>query len=190
MEFGIEKIKNITDAGRKKGLNIKVKDVAFHILRTVVGDSMVAYRATISAAATTNVVNAYEKGAIQKFIRDWTAQNLKDSITESNLSFEDNKAALIKMIKDVERLEEMGELEHKDAIKMITDIRVKLNDKFSVQDDDNTHVVVVPPKYNKICPRFHVECYEQTAEYAMSQFHLIPDPNWREVDNSGTIYDE
>lgn len=121
-------------------------------------------------------------------MRQWASQYIKVNYDElaSELSFEENKGALIKMLDEIKDLELTGDIEHKDAIKMAADIRVKLNDKFSVQDDEKGQIVVVPPKFNGVCPRFHVECYEQTKEWAMSNFHLIPDPSYVDENNRNT----
>ena len=188
MEFSLAKIKQITDDAALKGVPVKVKDIAFYILREAFGDSLVAYRACIDQMADQSIVSTYENGYVQNFVRQWASQYIKVNYDElaSELSFEENKGALIKMLDDIKGLELTGDIEHKDAIKMAADIRVKLNDKFSVQDDEKGQIVVVPPKFNGVCPRFHVECYEQTKEWAMSNFHLIPDPSYMDENGRNT----
>lgn len=52
MEFSLAKIKQITDDAALKGVPVKVKDIAFYILREAFGDSLVAYRACIDQMET------------------------------------------------------------------------------------------------------------------------------------------
>lgn len=190
MKFTLPQIKQVADAAKiEKNLLLRVKDIAFYILKDSFGDSLAAYRAAINPTAETSDVESYEQGPLALFIEQWAKEhNMQPAVGENtpasleeiadDLTFESNKAALIKMLSDIESLEASGEIEHKDAIKMAADIRVKLNDKFAVQDDNKSQIVVVPPKYNKICPHTRRECYEMTEEYACAQFHLIKDPNY------------
>ena len=60
------------------------------------------------------------------------------------------------------------------------DLRVKLNDKFGAAEKTAEQYIIVQPKYNRICPYTRHECYEMTEEYAMQQFHLIKDPDYKE----------
>lgn len=185
MEFSLEKIKQISDDSRAKGVIVKVRDVAYYVLKDAFGDPLTAYRAVIEPTADAVEVTKYENGMVAKFVAEWAGQYVDVDYEElaQELTFEENKAALVKMLADINRLEKNGDIDHKDAIKMAADIRVKLNDKFAVQDDNKSQIVMVPPKYNKICPHTQRECYEQTKEYAMAQFHLIPDPSYNEEES-------
>ena len=65
MEFSLAKIKQITDDAALKGVPVKVKDIAFYILREAFGDSLVAYRACIDQMADQSIVSTYENGYVQ-----------------------------------------------------------------------------------------------------------------------------
>lgn len=103
----------------------------------------------------------------------WLANYLSDTVFDDNaLSFEDNKKAYIELIEQTKRKAKMGEIEAKDALKIEADLRVKLNDKFSVQDDTKDKVVIVEPKYNMIC-RHGYECYLPTVEQLKEMYNLV-----------------
>ena len=65
-----------------------------------------------------------------------------------------------------------GEIEKKDGLKILTDISVKLNDKFSVNDTNNQRVVIVNKKFNAICDCGR-EIYVPTKEDLMEKYNLI-----------------
>ena len=70
-----------------------------------------------------------------------------------DISFEENKAEILNLIKATKQAFENGEIEAKDALKIEADLRVKLNDKFSVTEDVKDQIVVVNQKYDAICGR-------------------------------------
>lgn len=175
MKITFDRIKKITEDGRSQNLDIRVRDIAFHVLEKTFGDAEIAYRTIFDAMAGPDDVEFYKSGEVQKFIQLWMRQYNAQAISDS-LTFAENKAALIDMLNEIDDQVAAKEIAYKDALKMKADIRIKLQDKFAVTDEDKGTIVVVPPKYNKICPHTQRECYEMTAEYAMQQFHLIPDP--------------
>ena len=67
---------------------------------------------------------------------------------------------------------ENGEIDKKDGLKILTDISVKLNDKFSVNDTNNQRVVIVNKKFNAICDCGR-EIYVPTKEDLMEKYNLI-----------------
>jgi hypothetical protein len=65
-----------------------------------------------------------------------------------------------------------GKIDIKDALKIQADLRVKLNDKFSVKEDVKEQVVIVNRKYNSVCSCGR-ELYIPTKEDLMEQYNLI-----------------
>lgn len=74
-------------------------------------------------------------------------------------------------------MNENGELDAKDFIKLDIEIRTKLNDKFAVSEKQDEQRIIVETKFNTICPHTHRECWVQTKEYAMQHWNLIENPN-------------
>lgn len=184
MRISFDQIKKIAEDAQMEGLNVRVRDVAFYVLEKVFDDKGVAYRTLFDNTAEDSVIEEYAGCATRIYIQDWFRKNGKEvGDYASSLTFEENRQALIDMLEEIDEAVSANKLRKGDALKMKADIRVKLQDKFGVGDEQEVTIVMVPPKYNKICPRFGIECYEQTREYAMEQFHLIPDPNYNPADN-------
>lgn len=183
MKVQFEQIKKIAEDAQVEGLNVRVRDVAFYVLEKVFEDKAVAYRTIFDNTADDSKIEEYAGCAIRAFIQKWFKKNAKTvGDYASVLTFEENRQALIDMLEEIDDAVSNNKLKKGEALKMKADIRVKLQDKFGVGDEQEVTIVMVEPKYNKICPRFNVECYEQTREYAMKQFHLIPDPNYHPED--------
>lgn len=89
------------------------------------------------------------------------------------LTFEENRQAMADLIQETKARLANGEIDAKDALKIEADLRVKLNDKFKVQDDTRDKVVIVETKYNTVC-RFGHECYMPTRNELMEMYDLVP----------------
>jgi intein/homing endonuclease len=90
------------------------------------------------------------------------------------ISKAENKADLIKLLKEVQIAKERKEIEVKDALKIEADIRVKLNDKFDMEEEEGQkRIIVVPQKHDLLCPHTHRECtYMPTKEACMKHYNL------------------
>lgn len=182
-------VKIISDC-KESGYEVKVRDVMFCLLKNVVEDSDVIYNSLFGKTDEAKCITDYEKSKPIKFLDKYVKANYnnikqtdtdntkKKKISEEDISFEENKAELIKMLKDIDDAMNDGQIEVKDAMKMKVDIRTKLNDKFGASEkSDEQRIVVVPPKFNHICEKTRTECWLQTKEYAMEHWGLIEDPN-------------
>lgn len=182
-------VKIISDC-KESGYEVKVRDVMFCLLKNVVEDSDVIYNSLFGKTDEAKCITDYEKSKPIKFLDKYINANYnntkqtdtdntkKKKISEEDISFEENKAELIKMLKDIDDAMNDGQIEVKDAMKMKVDIRTKLNDKFGASEkSDEQRIVVVPPKFNHICEKTRTECWLQTKEYAMEHWGLIEDPN-------------
>ena len=79
---------------------------------------------------------------------------------------------MIKLIKKTQDAMDEGLMEAKDGLKIIADIRVKLNDKFNVSDKSKSGIVIVESKYNSVCSCGR-EIYIPTREQLMARYNLI-----------------
>mgnify|MGYP003457208386 CR=1 FL=1 len=93
-----------------------------------------------------------------------------------DISFEENKAYMLKLKKDTEDAMQKGEIDKKDALKILTDISTKLNDKFRINQEEREQMVIVSPKYNTIC-KCGRELYIPTKEELMEKYNLIENNN-------------
>lgn len=174
-------IKKIIEDCAQGGAKIKVRDIAFVLLSLFLEDKVVAYRSVFQEEVSNDAVAKYNASNSISYLRTHLEQNylkrpgsVKVNVSsEGDLSFEQNKAEMVGLIKQTEQAMKSGELEKKDGLKIIADLRVKLNDKFKVADDSKDSLVVVETKYNGICEGCGREVYIPTKEQLMKKYGLI-----------------
>ena len=159
----------------KKGYKLRIRDVAYAYLCTHFEDSTIAYK-SIYGEDVLDTSSFDSKPAIS-YIKDQIKYAIMTDTAESanKMSFDENKAEMIKLIKETEDAMENGEIEKKDGLKIIADIRVKLNDKFNVSDKSKSGIVIVEPKFNSVCSCGR-EIYVPTKEELMAKYDLIEKP--------------
>lgn len=173
-----EDIVKITEACADKEYNIKVRDIAYLILRKHIAEKDVAYMSLFGVEKNDGEIEDYDKSEKIEFLRTIidgyipTANARKDIPKVEDITFEDNKDALVALLDEIKKAVFLGEIEKKDAIKLETEIRVKLNDKFNVADETKQQYIIVEPKFNHICEWTHKECWLQTKEFAMKHWNL------------------
>lgn len=176
----------ITDC-TKAGHAIGMRDVSYVLLCKHYEDRSTAYRILFGLDADYNpdYASTYDQTGDMNYLRDYIELNLSDetqkkkkrrrTIEEDDISFEENKAEIIRLIKQTQEELAAGNIEAKDALKIQADLRVKLNDKFSVTEDNREQVVIVNQKYDSICSRCGVEIARRpiTKEEAMEMYDLV-----------------
>lgn len=176
-----EDINRIAEECRTEGCDVKIRDIAYLLLERHFEDKGIAYKVVFGTDADDKEIERYSgsrnikvlKGKMEKggmFSLSGGIESLKSGMMD--ITFEENKEALIKMLDKINEAVEAGELDTKDAIKAEKDIRVALNDKFRVEDKGSQQFVIVEAKFNHICEWTRKECFLQTKEYAKSQWKL------------------
>lgn len=161
-------INQIIDACLAEGYSIRVRDISYIILCEQYKDKDVAYRSLMFADSD---VNKYDKSKPITFLKKYMAKHyLKKG--KADISFEENKAYMLKLKKDTEAAMAAGEIDKKDGLKILSDISVKLNDKFGAKEDVREQMIIVNKKYNSIC-QCGREIYVPTKEDLMEQYGLI-----------------
>ena len=200
MAMTVDEIKDIIKESRLAGHDVKMKDVAYIIVRTVIDDKAVAYRSVFDAAESEDSVKRYEmepgikflKNRLKKYIspkaqksaasatkvQDTSAKDINSKYKD--ITFEENKEAMLELIDEIQEGMRNKEIDVAVGLKMQTDIRTKLQDKFEVSNKKDEHRIVVNTKFNHICEWTRKECFLQTKEYAMKQWGLIEDPALKE----------
>ena len=89
----------------------------------------------------------------------------------ADITFEENKAYMLKLKRDTEKAMKEGKLETKDGLKILSDISTRLNDKFNIQETEIPQMVVVQCKYNSFCECGR-EIYIPTKEDLMKTYGL------------------
>lgn len=172
-------ILNIIKTAKTDGYDVLVRDIAYIIVSNVIENKELVYATMFGREDTPANAAKYEKSKKTTYLRNKLADYLDDNAessdkpTHQDISFEENKDALIKMLKKINRMASTGKIDAKDAVKLETDIRIKLNDKFDVSTNKVEKRVMVNAKFNHICEITRKECWLQTKEFAMEHWGLV-----------------
>ena len=181
MNISIEDIKKIIEDASKKGFKIGVRDIAFVVLLDAFENEDIAYKCLFGSESgfMQEYASVYARTGAVEYIKDYIdilstnngARSKKQDVDD--ITFDENKSYMIKLKKDTEEAMANGEIEKKDALKILADISVKLNDKFNVKDaNEDRQVVIVQNKFNAICECGR-EIYVPTKEEMMKKYNLI-----------------
>lgn len=109
-----------------------------------------------------------------------TDEDVKKNITSNNdeiesYNKEENKAALLAQIEEIEEAYKQGNISFKDKSAQIYAIRFRLQDKFELQrSDKEKRIIVVPAKHLFICPHTNRECSNMPPkEVCMKYYNLV-----------------
>lgn len=187
----VEEIKACKDYCADKGFRIDDKEIAYLFVNRELRNPVMAYKMVIREGLSDELIEKYDKSprmaCLRQYMNDnWTKRKAEEraATVAGNISFEENRDALIGMLADIETMMNANQIEKKDAMKMMTDIRIKLNDKFNMKEQQVEQRIIVQPKFNTLCPHTHKECWSQTREFAMEHWHLVPDPNYHEEETN------
>lgn len=185
MKLGISEIKRTIEDCKTMGYDLRVADIFYTFALQGFKDKNVIYAALFGKGASDEDVNEYDTSSKMKFLKKYMKSNFfkveqedvqKDEQHE-DITFEENKAYMLKLKKKTEEALEKGEIEKKDGLKILADLSVKLNDKFAVSEKQDEQRIIVYPKFSTICETTRKECWLQTKEFAMEHWGLIEDPN-------------
>ena len=181
MNISIEDIKKIIEDASKKGFKIGVRDIAFVVLLDAFENEDIAYKCLFGSESgfMQEYASVYARTGAVEYIKDYIdilstnngSRSKKQDVDD--ITFDEKKSYMIKLKKDTEEAMANGEIEKKDALKILADISVKLNDKFNVKDaNEDRQVVIVQNKFNAICECGR-EIYVPTKEEMMKKYNLV-----------------
>jgi hypothetical protein len=178
-----EQVKQAIEDCKKAGHEIGIRDIAYVFLSKNFDDIRMPYRCLFGLDVDYNPDYAetydntstmqYLKGYVDMNFSDGTKKKKRTPAEDEDISFEENKAYMLKLKKDIEKAIEDGEMEKKDGYKALADISVKLNDKFQVQGEVKEQLIVVNTKFNAICGSCGREIYIPTKEDLMEKYNLV-----------------
>lgn len=177
-----DQIKRLIEDCAKKGHIVNVRDISYVLLSMQYDDSLVAYKCIFGNDYDYNQEyhNTYDITAAIVYLKSIVEYSLlnngkKKKTKGEDISFEENKEYMLKLKKDTEDAMEKGEIDKKDGLKILTDISVKLNDKFSVKEETQDQIVIVQAKYDSICSRCGAEVSRRpiSKEEAIEMYDLI-----------------
>lgn len=176
MKIDLDDLKQLTSNAADRNEQITMRDVGYVLLSQQISDPLVAYRIIHNINAEQDEFTNYDNsGVIAHLMADIKKMIAKknSSALEKDISFEDNKQAMLEALDEIDRLQSEGTIEAKDAIKMKIDIRTRLNDKFKVSSEQEIQYVSVNTKFNFICPHTRKECYVATKEDLIERYGLV-----------------
>lgn len=176
-----EEIKKCIDDCIALGYNITTRDISFVLLLQFYEDANVAYKCIFSKDNNFNAdyCETYSQTNAISYLKIYAEQNFskgnKRGGQTEDLSFDENKAEMIRLIAETQRALENGDIETKDALKLQAELRVKLNSQFNVSEDQKDQMIMVNAKYDAICPSCGREVSRKpiTKEEAMKMYNLI-----------------
>lgn len=183
-------VKKIIEDCNASGYEIRVKDIAYCLLKSKIDEIDIVYNCIFNKCTDMNVISNYDKNKRIRFLEKYIKANYLSNVETApqnetqdaelleNISFEENKAALVRRLNKVIQWGDNGELSKERATKLEVEIRKIINDKFGVTDKSEEQKIVVLSKYNDICPYCRHEIRRKTDEDMLAeikeQYDLIP----------------
>lgn len=182
-----EQIKDCIAFCEEQGYFIEESDIAYLLINREFKDRYKAYELTKSRGIPDEYVDNYDSSdkiaCLRQYMNEHWAKRKESVINtesiEGAITFEENRDALIKYLGEIQKLMNEKKIDPKDGMKMMTDIRLKLNDKFNIKEAQVEQRIIVQPKFSHICDYTHKECWLMTEDWAKKHYHLIKDPNWK-----------
>ena len=178
----IKNIEKTIEDAKKMSFDVSVRDISYVILFLEYDNAVVAYRSIYNKEASDDEIGRYDKSGMIDFLKSYIRSNFKKNENVdaekmlADITFEENKDALISMLQEIQQGMIDGRIEYKDGLKMQADIRFKLKDKFEIEKKEAMQYVIVEKKYNDVCPVCRHEIYIPTKEDLMEKYNLIEKP--------------
>lgn len=169
-----DQIKKTIEHFKESGETIRVRDIAYTLLSKMFADSKTAYQCLFGTEGYDEYVDDEMRSKLEQYLSD--AGYIK-SVSEDNdtgtITFEENRREMELLLKKTQQSMDDGLVDPKDALKIMADIRVKLNDKFKVESKKQDRMIVVEKKFSGICEYCHHEIYVPSEEELMEKYGLI-----------------
>lgn len=203
----MSRLENIINTAKKRGHDVRVRDVGFAVLAAGLNDEKLAHKLIFGDDGNEE---SYKKLSHVKFLVNHLradeikrkeaaeAENIAKLIAKNKgkktdnssgaITFEENRDGLENQLVEIRALIEELKTDSNDPdpktmallIKTEADIRVKLNDKFGAAEKTAEQYIIVQKKFDFVCPYTRHECYQMDKDDAMNKWHLIDDPEYKE----------
>lgn len=193
-KISIEDFNKILSDAKKMGHSLRMSDIFYTFELQRFESKNIVYTVLFGKGSKQEEIDNYDNSNKIKFLKKYINVNYPISSSDRNeqlkrgrkkkvvedhedITFEENKAYMLKLKKETEEAIKKGEIEKKDGLKILADLSVKLNDKFAVSEKQDEQRIEVVTKFNTVCPHTRKECWVQTKEYAMKHWGLIEEKN-------------
>lgn len=155
-----EVLNKILADSRIAGHDAKVRDVCYVLLCRYIDDRITIFRSLFDkdGKMPESQANNYIKSEKVKYLEDVLQvydnkpKSKKQKREGESISFDENLAYMLKLKKQTEEEMANGKVDKATGLKILSDITVKLNDKFKITEEHKEQMVVVNAKYDAICP--------------------------------------
>lgn len=177
-----EQIKRAIEDCARANHTISVRDISYVLLSMHFDDSLVAYKCIFGNDYDYNqdYHTTYDQTSTMTYLKSYVEFTLlndgkKKKKKSEDISFEENKEYMLNLKRQTEEAMASGEIDKKDGLKILTDISVKLNDKFNVSDSSQEQYVHVFAKYDAVCSRCGAEISRRpiSKEEAIEMYNLV-----------------
>jgi hypothetical protein len=170
-----EQIKETIEHFKENGETIRVRDIAYTLLSKMFADSKTAYQCLFGGAdGYEDYADDEMRSKLELYLSD--AGYIRSISTDDDtgeITFEVNKKEMERLLVKTQQAMDDGLVDPKDGLKIMADIRVKLNDKFKVESKNQYRQIIVEKKFDFVCPHTRHECYQLDKDFAMKKWNLI-----------------
>lgn len=169
-----EQIQSTIEDFRTKGKNIRVRDIAYTLLSKMFSDNNIAYQCLFGSDGYEAYIADDMRAELEAYMTDMGyIRNMSADSDTGGISFEENRREMEQLLRQTQKALDDGVIEAKDGLRIMADIRVKLNDKFKVESKQLDRMIVVEKKFDFVCPHTRHECYQLDKEEAMRRWNLV-----------------
>lgn len=168
-----EQIKKTIEHFKDIGDTIRVRDIAYTLLSKMFADSKTAYQCLFSAEGYDDYADDEMRDKLEQYLSDeGYIKSISTDADTGGITFEQNRREMEILLEKTQQAMDDGLVDPKDALKIMADIRVKLNDKFKVESKQQARYIVVQKRYNNVCPHCNREIYIPSKQDLMEEYGL------------------
>ena len=168
-----EQIKKTIEHFKESGETIRVRDIAYTLLSKMFADSKTAYQCLFGTEGYDDYADDEMRSKLEQYMSDeGYIRSVSTDADTGGITFEQNRREMEILLEKTQQAMDDGLVDPKDALKIMADIRVKLNDKFKVESKQQARYIVVQKRYNNVCPHCNREIYIPSKQDLMEEYGL------------------
>lgn len=169
-----EQIKKTIEHFKDIGETIRVRDIAYTLLSKMFADNKTAYQCLFGSAEGYDEYSDDDmRDKLERYMSDeGYIRSVSTDADTGGITFEQNRREMEILLEKTQQAMNDGLVDPKDGLKIMADIRVKLNDKFKVESKQQARYIVVQKRYNNVCPHCNREIYIPSKQDLMEEYGL------------------
>jgi hypothetical protein len=168
-----EQIKKTIEHFKEIGETIRVRDIAYTLLSKMFADNKTAYQCLFGTDGYDDYADDEMRSKLEQYMSDeGYIRSVSTDADTGGITFEQNRREMEILLEKTQQAMDDGLVDPKDALKIMADIRVKLNDKFKVESKQQARYIVVQKRYNNVCPHCNREIYIPSKQDLMEEYNL------------------